>query len=113
MINGYFDTELYLLRENKELQKNVNVYLENALFLDPNLKGFNYLSDIITLSLTKKRYSRATITELLPFIAWKNGIKEYSVQRQLRYVCTIRGAKKLKVDRVIEQTWNYFRTNKN
>lgn len=75
------------------------------LGLDKNLKGFNYLLDIITLSIIYRNYSRTTIAELTPFIAKKNFIKPFSVQRQLRYVCTIKTNGKYKVHDICEQTW--------
>ena len=88
-MNEDFKIEFRQLEENKDIEKKVYEYLVEK-GLDTKLKGFDYLKDIITLSLIKKKYSRTTIKELTPFIAFKYGIKEYSVQRQLRYVCSIK-----------------------
>lgn len=78
-----------LLNDNKELQKKVYKELIKK-GIDHNLKGFYYLLDIISLCVLKRKHSFTPIKEIFPFIAHKYGIKEYSVQRQLRYTCTIR-----------------------
>lgn len=97
-----FDNENRLLNENPYVREKVRKYLA-LIGLDTTLKGFNYLEDIISLSLLMRKYSRTTIAELTPYIAWKHGIKEYSVQRQLRYVCTIKN-KYLPID-ICEKAW--------
>lgn len=103
-----FFNEERLLKENQEVQKMVNVYME-ALGLKPELKGFTYLSDIMTLALVRKKYSRTTMAELTPFIAWKYGIKPFSVQRQLRYTCTLQTKGKYIVNTVAEKVWQQLK----
>lgn len=84
-----YRAEVKLLNDNKEMKKRVFVELLRK-GLDRNLKGFHYLLDIITLCVLKRKHSFTPITTLYPFIAHKYGIKEFSVQRQLRYTCTIK-----------------------
>lgn len=87
------------------------VFLElKELGLDSELKGFLYLLDIITLSIIYRKYSRTTIAELTPFIAHKYDIKDFSVQRQLRYVCTIKTNGKYKVHDICENIWKKIKT---
>lgn len=77
-----------VLKTDEELLEEINEFLENNGVL-PSLKGFKYMADLILLMKKRKRFSKATIDELKPFIAEKYGIKEHSVQRQLRYAVTI------------------------
>lgn len=95
-----FKREFQLLKENSELQNQVNEELI-LLGLNNSAKGFLYISDIITLMLLLKKYTRSFINELEPFIAYKYGIKKDSVQRQLRYVCTIQTDHKFKAIEVV------------
>ena len=97
-----FDNEERLLRENPYVREKVRKYLAMK-GLDTTLKGFSYLEDIIALSLVRRKYSRTTIAELTPYIAYKNGIKDFSVQRQLRYCCTIKNHYK-PID-ICEKAW--------
>ncbi len=99
-----YANEVRALEKNTELQKMVEEELQK-MGINPSLKGFKYCSDIITLALVKKRYSRTTIAELIPFIAYKYGIKEYSVQRQMRYTCTVVTKNKYTVIEVVYHVW--------
>lgn len=104
-----FSEEFMALERNKTLQGMVNNELMK-LGLDCRLKGFKYVSDIITLALIKRKYSRTTIAELTPFIACKYGIKDFSVQRQMRYVCTIRNARKETAIDIVYNVWHKINT---
>lgn len=87
------------------------VFIElKELGLDSELRGFLYLLDIITLSIIYRKYSRTTIAELTPFIAHKYDIKDFSVQRQLRYVCTVKTNGKYKVHDICENIWKKIKT---
>lgn len=87
MINK-FDEKFKTLEQNKDLKKEVDKYLIEKGY-NPNLKGFQYFSDIATIGLTKKQFSKTFMCEIFPFIAHKYNIKEHSVQRQLRYTFTL------------------------
>lgn len=100
-----FASEVKALAKNTELQQMVEKEMQ-SIGLNSSLKGFKYCSDIITLSLIKKKYSRTTIAELIPFIAYKYGIKEYSVQRQMRYTCTVVTKNKYTAIEVVYYVWN-------
>lgn len=78
-----------MLRENRSMRSRVVKKLID-LGLDYQLKGFRYMVDILTISLCNKKYSPTFMSEVIPFIAKREGIKEFSVQRQLRYTCTIK-----------------------
>lgn len=84
-----YRADVKLLNDNKELRKRIYKELLKK-GLDNNLKGFHYLLDIIAFCVLKRKHSFTPITTLYPFIAHKYGIKEHSVQRQLRYTCTIK-----------------------
>lgn len=103
-----FKLEFQQLEENSEIKSMVYDYLVNK-GLDSTCKGFAYLLDIITLSLVKKKYSRTTIAELTSFIAYKNGIKDFSVQRQMRYVCTVKTNNKYKAIDICSRAWYEIR----
>lgn len=103
-MKGLFETEFKLLKENQKLANIVEKWLIMQ-GLDKNIKGFSYCKDIITLSLLKKQFSKTTIAEITPFIAYKNGIKDYSVQRQMRYVCTIKTNGKYIPDEICRRGW--------
>ena len=95
-----------LLLKNVELRKRVWIYLKKKYGLDSKLKGFQYLEVIISLSLILKKYSRTTIEQLKSYVAYKAGIKDFSVQRQLRYTCTIvTDNKYLPIDICCESWW--------
>ena len=96
-------------KQSASICRKVFVELEE-LGLDSELKGFLYLLDIITLSIIYRKYSRTTIAELTPFIAHKYDIKEFSVQRQLRYVCTVKTNGKYKVHDICENIWKKIKT---
>lgn len=96
-------------KQSASICRKVFVELEE-LGLDSELKGFLYLLDIITLSIIYRKYSRTTIAELTPFIANKYNIKEFSVQRQLRYVCTVKTNGKYKVHDICESIWKKIKT---
>lgn len=113
MINSFYENEIRMLRDNQQLQYQVDRYLENQFGLQSYLKGFKYLSDIITITLVKKKYSKTTIAEIAPFIAWKYGIKDFSVQRQLRYVCTLKTNGASDVDTIVKKTWTFFKMQEN
>lgn len=80
-----------LLESNEPLKERVSEYLITKYKLDDSLKGFKYMVDIISMSLILKKYSRTTIEYLKSYIAYRYDIKAFSVQRQLRYTCTVRG----------------------
>ena len=103
MENEYYKLYSKLLEKNEPIKKRVESYLVYKYKLDSSLKGFLYLVDIISLSLILKKYSRTTINELSYYIAYKYNIKHFSVQRQLRYTCTIRN-KYLPII-ICEQAW--------
>lgn len=84
-----FSKEYKILESNKDLQKEVMLKLM-SYGIDCSKKGSQYLIDMITLILLLKDYSRIFNKETYEFIAHKYGIKPHSVQRQLRYVCTIK-----------------------
>lgn len=105
-----FEEEFKILEKNKELQKDVNEYLMQKGY-NPSLKGFQYFSDIATIGLTKKQYSKTFMCEIYPFIAHKYNIKEFSVQRQLRYTFTLANSnvKKIKPDELYQKLWFDFK----
>lgn len=105
-----FSEEYEILKNNKELQDRVSKHLVEKYELDKNAKGFKYLIDIITISLVRKKYTRTFICEIAPFIAHKYGIKVFSVQRQMRYVCTIKTNNKYKAIDVVANTWYEIKT---
>ena len=109
MFNRYME-EFKLLEDNKQLKKDVNEYLI-AKGYNPNLKGFQYFSDIATIGLTKKQYSKTFMCEIYPFIAYKHKIKEHSVQRQLRYTFTLASSnvKKIKPEDLYQKLWFDFK----
>lgn len=73
----------------EELNERVKVWLIR-MGVPPELKGFDYMVDMILTMKKIKKYSRAKPNELYGFIAEKYGIEEHSVQRQLRYACTLK-----------------------
>ena len=95
-----FKREYQLLEENNSLTNKVKEELI-LLGLNNTTKGFLYIADIITLMLLLKKYTRSFICDLKPFIAHKYKIKQNSVQRQLRYVCTIQTKNKYKAIDVV------------
>lgn len=99
-----YELEFKQLKENPQIVKMVNEWLI-ARGLDSTCKGFEYTSEIISLLLIKKKYSRDAMASLFGFIAYKNGIKEFSVQRQMRYVCTIKTKNKYIVNDICSQAW--------
>ena len=105
-----FEEEYKILDKTKDLQKRVSDYLVEKYDLDNNAKGFKYLVDILTLCLIKKKYTRTFICEIAPFIAHKYGIKEFRVQRQLRYVCTVKTNNKYKVIDIVAKAWFELKT---
>lgn len=93
-----------LLSKNSLTKKRVEeLLIEKGL--DENLKGFKYLTDIITYALCSKKYSQTFMAEVIPFIAKRENIKEYSVQRQLRYTCTIKTKGKLYPNELAIEIW--------
>lgn len=104
-----FKEEFKMLEENHKIRNMVYNHLIKRYGLKSNLKGFYYLVDIISLSLIKKNYSRTTINELSPFIAYKYRIKAFSVQRQLRYVCTIATNNRYKVVDICSDSWYFLK----
>ena len=102
-----YDVYHKFLKENEPLKKRVSEYLEYKYQLDSSLKGFSYMVDIISLSLILKKYSRTTIEHLKHFIAYKHDIKPFSVQRQLRYTCTVK-SKYLPIN-ICEESWYTLR----
>lgn len=105
-----FKEEFEILRNNQELQNQVNEYLIKKGYR-PNLKGFQYFSDIVVIGLVKKKYSKTFMTTIFPFIACKYDIKEHSVQRQLRYTFTLADNKeKIKPDDLYQKLWFDFKT---
>lgn len=105
---GDYNIEYEILQENQELQKQVNEFLIKE-GVNPSLKGFKYFSDIVTISLVKKKYSKSFMCELYPFIAHKYNIKEYSVQRQLRYTITIASTKGIVPEKLYQKIWFHFK----
>lgn len=104
-----FKKDLEMLSQNVFVKKLVMKELLDK-GLDKKLKGFLYLLDLITLALLKKNYSRTTPKELYPILAHKYGIKEYSIQRQLRYTCTIACEKHYKPDCLAQEIWFKVKT---
>lgn len=107
-MNERFETEFKELRDNPEIKQMVYDWMVGK-GLDPKCKGFDYTLDIITLSIIKKKYSRETIAKLTSFVAYKNGIKDWSVQRQMRWVCTIKTKNKYKVIDICSGAWYEIR----
>lgn len=103
-----YNVEYEILNENQELQNKVNNFLINE-GINPSLKGFKYFSDIVTISLVKKNYSKTFMSELFPFIAYKYGIKEYSVQRQLRYTITLSSRDGTLPEKLYQKIWFNFK----
>ena len=93
-----------LLYKNKEIRKKIAVRLLD-LGLNGKLKGFLYLLDIITISVCKKKYSQTFMAEIFPYIAKREGIEVYSVQRQLRYTCTVKTNNKYLPNEIALQIW--------
>ena len=60
---------------------------------------------VSVVALVKKQYTRTFISEISPFISHKYGIKTVSIQRQLRYACTIKTDNKYKVIDIVSKTW--------
>lgn len=106
-----FSAEYEILEKNKELQNEINKYLINQ-GINPALKGFKYFSDIVTISLVKKKYSKTFMYELFPFIAHKYNIKEYSVQRQLRYAITLTNDEGYIPEQLYQKIWLDFKMGK-
>lgn len=103
-----YKREYQLLTNNQSLTNEVKEELI-LLGLNNSLKGFLYLTDIITLMLLLKKYTRSFICEIDQFIAHKYNIKRTSVQRQLRYVCTISTNGKYKAIEVVAIVYNKIR----
>lgn len=103
-----YKREYQLLNNNQSLTNEVSEELI-LLGLNNSTKGFLYLVDIITLQLLLKKYTRSFICEIEPFIAHKYQIKQDSVQRQLRYVCTIQTNNKYKAIEVVAIVYNKIR----
>ena len=93
-----------LLANNKSIRKRVGIKMLK-LGLDGKLKGFKYLLDIITISVCKKKYSQTFMAEIFPYIALKEGIEVYSVQRQLRYTCTLKTNGKYLPNEIALKIW--------
>lgn len=108
-----FKEEFEILEKNKELKKEVEKYLTRKGF-NPSLKGFEYFCDIATIGLVKKKYSKTFMCEIYPFIAHKYNIKEFSVQRQLRYTFTLANYnfKKIKPEDLYQDLWFDFKMGK-
>ena len=105
-----FNEEYGILDRSQELQDKVNLYLVNKGY-NPNLKGFKYFSDIATIGLVKKKFSKTFMCEIFPFIAHKYNIKYCSVQRQLRYTFTLAefNINKIKPDDLYQKLWFDFK----
>lgn len=87
---------------DEELMQEIETFVKKY-GVNPEYKGYKYICDIIFMAKKRKRYSRETIKNLAPEIASKYGIKENSVQRQLRYAVTLKnmyGGKLLPVELV-------------
>lgn len=85
---------------DEELMENIKTFVKKY-GVNPELKGFQYMCDMIFLMKKKKKYSRMAMEQLAPELAEKYGIKWYSFQRQLRYAVTIKnlyGGKLLPVE---------------
>lgn len=106
-----FNAEFEILENNKDLQKDVNKYLIKE-GLNPSLKGFKYFSDIVVISLVKKKYSKTFMCDLFPFIAHKYKIKEFSVQRQLRYTITLASQEGHIPYKLYQKIWFDFKMGK-
>lgn len=99
-----YDNDYKLLEKNEELSNKVAGWLIEK-GISPHLKGFKMLVDIIVLVKLKKKYSLTTIKELSPFIGHKYGVKDYSVQRQLRYTCTLATNRSYKPIELVSMAW--------
>ena len=99
-----YEQERKMLENNQELSNRIAIWLIEK-GIQSHLKGFKMLVDIITLTKLKKKYSLTTIKELSPFIGYKYDIKPFSVQRQLRYTCTIATHKKYKPIELVSMAW--------
>ena len=105
-----YKEELELLKNNQELKKKIKEYLIEKGYKS-NLKGFIYFCDIATIGLLKKKYSKTFLKEIYPFIAYKYKIKEFSVQRQLRYTFTLSNEKlKIKPEDLYQELWFEYKT---
>lgn len=98
-----------LINDNPKIKIKVYQYLVKK-GLNKSLKGFAYLVDMLTLMLVIKQYSKPFMAELFPYIAHKYGIQEYSVQRQLRYCCTITCKYHYVVNELCISAWYDIRT---
>lgn len=110
MMNN-FKEQFEILEQNKELQNAVNQYLiKNGV--SSKLKGFQYFSDIATIGLVNKKYSKTFMKDIFPFIAHKYNIKEFSVQRQLRYTFTIACERKIRPEDLYQCLWFDYKMGK-
>ena len=103
-----FQEEYDILNENKELHDKVKQYLINE-GINPQLKGFDYFADLVTISLFKKKYSMSFMKTIYPFIAHKYNIKKSSVQRQLRYTFTLKNVRKVLPEDMYKKIWLEFK----
>lgn len=88
MFYNVFYLEEKMLNDNPKVIEKATEYLDN-LGINKELKGYKYMRDILALAVLKKKYSCSFFNEITPYIAYKYNIKNYSVQRQLRYTFTI------------------------
>ena len=105
-----FSEEINILNENQDVQEKVVSYLLKKGY-NPELKGFKYFSDIATIGLIKKKYSKTFMCEIYPFIAHKYNIRMFSVQRQLRYTFTLASSnvEKIRPEELYQKLWFDFK----
>lgn len=83
--------------ENEEVER--LVYKTMISYQIPSkYKGFKYFKDIIVISLQDNSYSMQPMAKYFDFIAYEYDIENFSVQRQLRYSCTIKGCCRVPID---------------
>ena len=103
----------FIALSDEEIEKNVAKLL---IFygVNPKLKGYDYMKDIIMLGRKKLKYSIATFEQLEEEIALKYGIKKWSVQRQLRYAVTIKNmyGKKIYPKDLMQIAFNKIKTER-
>ena len=83
-----------------ELKQNIGIFVKKY-GVNPELKGYEYICEMIYRMKKKKKYSRMAMEQLAQEMASEYGIKWYSFQRQIRYAVTIKnlyGGKLLPVE---------------
>ena len=86
--------------DNTFLREQIETFLNEQYGIETKLKGTKYMVDILLLAKSGENFS-STLNEKYKYLANRYGIQETSIQRQLRYACTLKSEKKIKPKKIM------------